>query len=136
MAGTAAAIFLLPGDVSAVSPYAHTPEGQYLVKNLVLAAAALVTGSMARGGRVVPNTRDTRPPHTHARRRRVDRMRAPFPPEVLAFLLLGWGAVSSSVTGDCFEANQRGGRAETLRDVGSCGRLYGQLPAVVRKVKC
>jgi uncharacterized membrane protein YphA (DoxX/SURF4 family) len=79
--GTAAAIFLFPDEVFTASPFAPTLEGQYLVKNVVLAGTALVTGSITRGGHVVPNPEDTRAQYTRARRSRVDRMRAPFPPE-------------------------------------------------------
>ena len=126
MMGTAAAIFLFPDEVFTASPYAPTLGGQDVIKNVVLAGAALVTVSIARGGRVVPNPKDTRPPNTRARRSRVDRMRAPFPPEVLAFLLLGGGAVSSSVPGDCFEPDRRGKCAETFRDAGPGQRPDGR----------
>jgi uncharacterized membrane protein YphA (DoxX/SURF4 family) len=78
---TAAAIFLFPGEVFTASPYAPTLEGQDVIKNVALAAAALVTGSIARGGRVVPNLGDMNAPTAHKRRRRVDRMLAPFPPD-------------------------------------------------------
>jgi uncharacterized membrane protein YphA (DoxX/SURF4 family) len=125
---TAAAIFLFPDEVFTLSPYAPPLEGQDLIQNVALAAAALVTGSIVRGGRVVPNLGDMSAPTAHKRRSRVDRMRAPFPPEVLAFLLLGGGAVSSSVTGDCFEPDRRGERAVTLRDAGPGQRPDGRLP--------
>jgi hypothetical protein len=81
MMGTAAAIILFPGEVFAVSTLAPTLEGQYLIMNVTLAGAALVTGSIARGGRVVPNLGDTSAPTAYKRRSRVDRMRAPFPPD-------------------------------------------------------
>ena len=78
---TAAAIFLFPDEVFTVSPYAPTLEGQYLIKNTVLAGTALVVGAIARGGRVVPNLGDMSAPTAHKRRRRIDRMLAPFPPD-------------------------------------------------------
>jgi len=81
MMGTAAAIFLFPGEVFAAPPYAPTPEGEYIIKNVVLAGAALATGSIVRGGRVVPNSGDMSAPTAHKRRSRVDRMLAPFPPD-------------------------------------------------------
>jgi uncharacterized membrane protein YphA (DoxX/SURF4 family) len=81
MMETAAAIFLFPGEVFTASPFAPTPEGEYIIKNVVLAGAAFVTGSIVRGGRVVPNSGDVSAPTAHKRRRRVDRMLAPFPPD-------------------------------------------------------
>jgi len=33
-------------------PYAPTLEGQYIIKNLVLIAAAIVVGATVRGGRI------------------------------------------------------------------------------------
>ena len=116
MLGAAAAICLSPGEVFAATPFTPTPEGQYLIKSIALSGAALVTGFMAVGGRVVANREDIRAPNTRARRSRVDRMRAPFPPEVLAFLLLGGAAVSSSVTGGCSESGRRSECAEAPRD--------------------
>jgi uncharacterized membrane protein YphA (DoxX/SURF4 family) len=53
MPGTLAPVLLLPERVFAVFPFALTLEGQYIVKNLVLIAAALVIGATVRGGRLV-----------------------------------------------------------------------------------
>jgi uncharacterized membrane protein YphA (DoxX/SURF4 family) len=53
MPGTLAPVVLLPERVFAVFPFALTLEGQYIVKNLVLIAAALVIGATVRGGRLV-----------------------------------------------------------------------------------
>jgi uncharacterized membrane protein YphA (DoxX/SURF4 family) len=53
MPGTLAPVPLLPERVFAVFPFALTLEGQYIVKNLVLIAAALVIGATVRGGRLV-----------------------------------------------------------------------------------
>jgi uncharacterized membrane protein YphA (DoxX/SURF4 family) len=78
---TAAAILLFPGEVFTSPPYAPTLEGQYVIENVALAAAALLTGSIVRGGRVVPNLGDMSAPTAHKRRSRVDRMVAPFPPD-------------------------------------------------------
>ena len=55
MMGTITPIFLFPGDVFTVVPYAPTLEGQYIIKNIVLVSAGLVIGATVRGGRVVSN---------------------------------------------------------------------------------
>jgi uncharacterized membrane protein YphA (DoxX/SURF4 family) len=53
MPGTLAPIVLLPEQVFTVFPWGLTLEGQYIIKNLVLIAAALVIGSTVRGGYLV-----------------------------------------------------------------------------------
>jgi uncharacterized membrane protein YphA (DoxX/SURF4 family) len=53
MAGTLMPLALFPGEAFMVFPYAPTLEGQYIIKNLVLVGAGLVTGSTVRGGRIV-----------------------------------------------------------------------------------
>jgi uncharacterized membrane protein YkgB len=53
MPGTLAPIVLLPEQVFTVFPFGLTLVGQYIVKNLVLIAAALVIGATVRGGRLV-----------------------------------------------------------------------------------
>jgi uncharacterized membrane protein YkgB len=53
MPGTLSPIVLLPDRVFTAFPFALTLEGQYIVKNLVLIAAALVIGATVRGGRLV-----------------------------------------------------------------------------------
>lgn len=52
MPGTLAPVVLLPDRVFTHFPYGLTLEGQYIVKNLVLIAAALVIGATVRGGRL------------------------------------------------------------------------------------
>lgn len=52
MPGTLSPILLLPHRVFIAFPYGLTLEGQYIVKNLVLIAAALVVGATVRGGRL------------------------------------------------------------------------------------
>lgn len=52
MPGTLAPVVLLPGAVFEAPPFGLTLEGQYIVKNLVLIAAALVVGATVRGGRL------------------------------------------------------------------------------------
>lgn len=51
--GTVTPLFLFPGATFTQVPYAPTLEGQYIIKNLVLVAAALVVGATVRGGRLV-----------------------------------------------------------------------------------
>jgi len=53
MPGTLAPMVLLPDHVFSVFPFGLTLEGQYIVKNLVLIAGALVIGATVRGGRPV-----------------------------------------------------------------------------------
>lgn len=53
MLGTLTPIFLFPDEVFIRVPWAPTLEGQYIIKNLVLVAAALVLGATVRGGGLV-----------------------------------------------------------------------------------
>jgi uncharacterized membrane protein YphA (DoxX/SURF4 family) len=53
MPGTLAPIVLLPGQVFTAFPFGLTLVGQYIVKNLVLIAAALVIGATVRGGKLI-----------------------------------------------------------------------------------
>lgn len=48
MAGTLAPVFVLPREVFTEIPYAPTLEGQYIFKNIVLIAAAIVIGGTLR----------------------------------------------------------------------------------------
>ncbi|CAN5813652.1 DoxX family protein [soil metagenome] len=57
MPGTLAPVVLLPARVFSVFPLGLTLEGQYIVKNMVLIAAALVIGATVRGGRLDPGLR-------------------------------------------------------------------------------
>jgi hypothetical protein len=50
MLGTLTPLFLFPGETFRVFPFAPTLEGQYIIKNLVLIAAAIVVGATVRGG--------------------------------------------------------------------------------------
>ncbi|MEJ2502861.1 MAG: DoxX family membrane protein [Gemmatimonadota bacterium] len=52
MPGTLSPVVLLPDRVFTAFPFGLTLEGQYIVKNLVLIAAALVVGATVRGGRM------------------------------------------------------------------------------------
>ncbi|MBR9990327.1 MAG: DoxX family membrane protein [Gemmatimonadetes bacterium] len=53
MPGTLAPVVLLPERVFTIFPYGLTLEGQYIVKNMVLIAAALVIGATVRGRRLL-----------------------------------------------------------------------------------
>lgn len=53
MPGTLSPVFLLPDQVFTTFPYGLTIEGQYIVKNFVLIAAALVIGATVRGGQLI-----------------------------------------------------------------------------------
>lgn len=50
MAGTLLPLVLFPEETFARFPWAPTLEGQYILKNVVLVAAAIVVGSTVRGG--------------------------------------------------------------------------------------
>jgi uncharacterized membrane protein YkgB len=50
MAGTLTPLILFPSETFQFFPYAPTLEGQYIIKNLVLVAGALVIGATVRGG--------------------------------------------------------------------------------------
>lgn len=54
MLGTLTPLFLFPGETFSHFPYAPTLEGQYIIKNVVLIAAAMVVGATVRGGRIEP----------------------------------------------------------------------------------
>jgi uncharacterized membrane protein YphA (DoxX/SURF4 family) len=57
MLGTLTPLVLFPNETFTVFPLAPTLEGQYIVKNLVLVAAAMTVGATARGGQL-----DAEPP--------------------------------------------------------------------------
>jgi uncharacterized membrane protein YphA (DoxX/SURF4 family) len=54
MAGTVTPLILFPAETFTIFPIAPTLEGQYIIKNMVLIAAALVIGATLRGGQLVP----------------------------------------------------------------------------------
>jgi uncharacterized membrane protein YphA (DoxX/SURF4 family) len=68
MPGTLAPVVLLPERVFTHFPLGLTLEGQYIVKNLVLIAAALVIGATVRGGRL--RNQEERARHSAPDRRR------------------------------------------------------------------
>jgi len=52
MAGTFTPLLLFPGETWTIFPIAPTLEGQYIIKNVVLIAAAMIVGATVRGGRI------------------------------------------------------------------------------------
>jgi uncharacterized membrane protein YphA (DoxX/SURF4 family) len=52
MLGTITPLALFPGETFTIFPWAPTLEGQYIIKNVVLIAAAMVVGATVRGGRL------------------------------------------------------------------------------------
>jgi uncharacterized membrane protein YkgB len=53
MPGTMLPLIFFPAETFTALPYAPTLEGQYIIKNLVLVAAAIVIGATVRGGRLL-----------------------------------------------------------------------------------
>ena len=70
MAGTLTPLFLFPGETFTQFPFAPTLEGQYIIKNLVLVASAMVVGATVRGGQLDPEPENepasARPPEPDA----------------------------------------------------------------------
>jgi uncharacterized membrane protein YphA (DoxX/SURF4 family) len=58
MAGTVTPLFLFPAETWVQAPLMPTLEGQYIIKNIVLVAAALVLGATVRGGELTPERVD------------------------------------------------------------------------------
>jgi len=54
MLGTLTPLILFPGETFTTFPFAPTLEGQYIIKNLVIIAAAMVVGATVRGGQLQP----------------------------------------------------------------------------------
>ena len=52
MLGTITPLFLFPAETFSQFPWAPTLEGQYIIKNLVIVAAAIVLGATVRGGQL------------------------------------------------------------------------------------
>jgi uncharacterized membrane protein YphA (DoxX/SURF4 family) len=55
MLGTLTPLLLFPGETFSSFPLIPTLEGQYIIKNLVLIAAAMVVGATVRGGGLSPD---------------------------------------------------------------------------------
>lgn len=54
MLGTLTPLIMFPGETFVAFPYAPTLEGQYIIKNAVLIAGAVILGATVRGGRIQP----------------------------------------------------------------------------------
>ena len=52
MAGTITPLFIFPAETWVVFPVAPTLEGQYIIKNAVLIAGAVILGATVRGGQL------------------------------------------------------------------------------------
>jgi uncharacterized membrane protein YkgB len=52
MLGTLTPLVLYPNETFVAFPYAPTLEGQYIIKNAVLIAGAVILGATVRGGRI------------------------------------------------------------------------------------
>ena len=62
MLGTITPLVLFPSETFTVFPIAPTLEGQYIIKNVVIVAAAIVLGATVRGGELSPEpVVETRP---------------------------------------------------------------------------
>jgi uncharacterized membrane protein YphA (DoxX/SURF4 family) len=62
MLGTITPLFLFPSETFMTFPLAPTLEGQYIIKNVVIVAAAIVLGATVRGGELSPEpVVETRP---------------------------------------------------------------------------
>jgi uncharacterized membrane protein YphA (DoxX/SURF4 family) len=62
MLGTITPLFLFPHETFTVFPFVPTLEGQYIIKNVVIVAAAIVLGATVRGGELSPEpVVETRP---------------------------------------------------------------------------
>lgn len=53
MLGTITPLVLFPGETFTTFPLVPTLEGQYIIKNVVVVAAAIVLGATVRGGELV-----------------------------------------------------------------------------------
>ena len=54
MLGTLTPLVLFPAETFDVFPFVPTLEGQYIIKNAVLIAGAIILGATVRGGRIAP----------------------------------------------------------------------------------
>ena len=55
MLGTLTPLLLFPGETFTQFPFAPSLEGQYIIKNAVLIAGAIVVGATVRGGDLTPD---------------------------------------------------------------------------------
>ena len=54
MLGTLVPLLIFPSETWVIFPIAPTLEGQYIIKNAVLIAGAVILGGTVRGGRLTP----------------------------------------------------------------------------------
>ena len=66
MLGTLTPLVFFPTETFTVFPIAPTLEGQYILKNMVLVAAAMVVGATVRGGQLQAEPARAREPARHA----------------------------------------------------------------------
>ena len=59
MIGTFSPVFLFPEEVFRIFPFALSLEGQYIIKNLVIVSAGMAIGATVRGGRIIPEEKET-----------------------------------------------------------------------------
>ena len=62
MLGTLTPLVLFPAETFIRFPFAPTLEGQYIIKNAVLIAGAIVVGATVRGGGLIPEPTPGRRP--------------------------------------------------------------------------
>ncbi|MEX2548384.1 MAG: DoxX family membrane protein [Chloroflexota bacterium] len=65
MLGTLTPLVIFPDETFDRFPYAPTLEGQYIIKNVVLIAGAVILGATVRGGRITPEPGGDREANTH-----------------------------------------------------------------------
>ena len=68
MMGTLLPLVLFPGETFARAPFVPTLQGQFIIKNFILVAAAIVVGATVRGGKVIAD-----PAIAHAAKRTEER---------------------------------------------------------------
>lgn len=64
--GAMSPLLLFPHDTWKFAPFVLTLEGQYIVKDIIIIAAAMVVGATVRGGGLVAGPRDPQPPERAA----------------------------------------------------------------------
>lgn len=134
MCGTVTPIFLFPGEVFTAIPYAPTLEGQYIIKNIVIISGAIVVGATVRGGRMVADPTYISEPVAHESRHQKTPTRAPFPPAVLALVMVSglaapcFGQGSNFYSGPAKQARQDSETPAALRQVRFEQRLNEQIP--------
>jgi len=56
MIGTILPVFFFPNETFVYIPFVPSMEGQYILKNLIIIAAAIVLGATIRGGAIIANS--------------------------------------------------------------------------------